>query len=543
MKANWKLVATVMLAAFLGLAGCDGDDGSPGAAGPPGPEGPTGPAGPEGPSGDDAAITPVESCSVCHGAGAYADATENHIVFGLGTFDNLLISDDGTDVTLDFTLAVDGARAVGAQYYRSYCGDGTDRFTFKGRSDPVPPGTFTSDGAGGYSIVLLDAVAQCLTASPNSRFLAILQFGAEELELVAYGDYPDAIALAGLASNQSCVDCHGDSGEVGRFAPDNRGGHYSAPMTVDACVVCHINDDPSTPDDESPSYGGIVNIIHGIHNSENFPDGQFGPTPRDNVYDVTYPTYMTNCSVCHRDDVVPAVDLPAIEAAAAMPVTGPGCFSCHGSFEGFEFEPGLGAIHTSIADPLTADCSICHDDNTAGATVASYHDGLETGRGGIIFGGVDTSVTEGAKFDWQITGIVDDGTDLAISWTATYDGVAVDPCNATVGATAPVFHGDGEGNLSMLRNYFQGDDPILGQSTSAPGQALNVGVSTDNTVCASNVATTTIPVDAVDVERGIVALQGKPRVVNVIDPTATMSVRVPTPTREWVIGDGDLPLD
>jgi len=550
MKANWKLVATVMLAAFLGLAGCDGDDGSPGAAGPPGPEGPTGPAGPEGPSGDDAAITPVESCSVCHGAGAYADATENHIVFGLGTFDNLLISDDGTDVTLDFTLAVDGAPAVGAQYYRSYCGDGTDRFTFKGRSDPVPPGTFTSDGAGGYSIVLLDAVAQCLTASPNSRFLAILQFGAEELELVAYGDYPDAIALAGLASNQSCVDCHGDSGEVGRFAPDNRGGHYSAPMTVDACVVCHTRDDPATPEDDRPSYGQLAEIIHGIHNSHNFPDGEF-VSRRDTVYDVTYPTYMTNCSVCHSDsNVVPAAGVSALEAANGMAVNGANCFSCHGGIDGFAFEGGL-EFHLTIPDPETADCGQCHNGGTAGADVAYYHDGLITERDGIIFAGADTSVDEGAKIDWQITDVVDDGVELAISWTASYDGVGVDPCNATAGPGAPVFFADGNGNLSILRNYAQGGDYILGTNPDRAGQpGSSPGVTVDNTTCSGGVATTVVPVEATDAMYGRVAIQGKPRVPIVVpendDRVAEldaefgdlMPVRAFTPTYDWTVGDG-----
>ncbi len=101
-------------------------------------------------------------------------------------------------------------------------------------------------------------------------------------------------------------------------------------------------------------------------------------------------------------------------------------------------------------------------------------------------------------------------------------------------------------NLSMLRNYAQGDDFILGQSTSAPGQALNVGLSIDNTTCAGNVATTTIPVDDVDasVDRGIVALQGKPWLV-AVDPNdqdGVMQVRVPTPTYEWTVGDGAPPV-
>jgi OmcA/MtrC family decaheme c-type cytochrome len=104
-----------------------------------------------------------------------------------------------------------------------------------------------------------------------------------------------------------------------------------------------------------------------------------------------------------------------------------------------------------------------------------------------------------------------------------------------------VFHAAAGGNLSMLRSYFQGDDPILGQDPNAPGQALAVNVTTANTTCAGNVATTTIPVDASATGRGIVALQGKPRVVSVANSTQLMSVRVPTPTREWVVGTGALP--
>jgi OmcA/MtrC family decaheme c-type cytochrome len=105
-----------------------------------------------------------------------------------------------------------------------------------------------------------------------------------------------------------------------------------------------------------------------------------------------------------------------------------------------------------------------------------------------------------------------------------------------------------EGTLSILRTYVQGDDYILGKSTSAPGQANAVNLSTTNTVCAGNVATTTIPVDTglTAGMRGVVAIQGKPQVVvppgfaeslHAADwPYPLMFVRVPTPTEEWVVG-------
>ena len=103
------------------------------------------------------------------------------------------------------------------------------------------------------------------------------------------------VPLAGLASTESCIGCHGPSGEVRRFTAG------TIPlMSADACVVCHRTDNPATPDDE-PSYMRLARVVHGIHNSHNFPDGEVR-NDRDNTYNITYPTYMTNCSVCHSDD-------------------------------------------------------------------------------------------------------------------------------------------------------------------------------------------------------------------------------------------------
>ena len=553
---------TFLVAIFLtfGLAGCEGDDGSNGPAGATGPAGPAGPSGADGSDGADGAdgadgvanITPLESCGVCHSEGSFASAPAAHEVFDIASFDDFAVAAVGPDLVISFSVMVDGAPLTDAVFGRAYVSDGTTRTSLSSRfEDPAPTAFFDDDnGDGTYSVTLLGGAAEF--GATDSRYLVVVEAGLNELEIAAVGDYPNPIPLAGLASSESCVGCHGASGEVGRFDPTNRGGHYSAPMSVDACVVCHRPDNPATPDDdEEPSYMRIARVVHGIHNSHNFPDGEF-VTDRDNSYNITYPTYMTNCSVCHSDDnIVPATGGSALAAANAMPVTGEGCFSCHGSLDSWDFAAaGLG-FHLDIPDPETADCQLCHkptaDGGIARATVAAFHNGATTERGGIIFDGVDTSVAEGAKFTWEITGIVDDGVDLAISWIASYEGVGVDPCNAAAGA--PLFFADVDpvtgrslGNLSMLRNYAQGDDFILGQSPSAPGQALNVGVSNDNTTCAGGIATTTIPVDDVDAERGIVALQGKPRVVSVLDPLATMSVRVPTPTYEWMLGSGDAPL-
>jgi OmcA/MtrC family decaheme c-type cytochrome len=485
---------------------------------------------------------------VCHADGAFADAGAAHEfdVPQAAAFADFLVTDDGTDVVITFSATVDGAPAAGATLYRAYCYDGA--FT---RETLTGDALFSEGQPGEFEVVIPGGVATCYAlndneevANENARFLVILRYGTNALEIAAVGDYPAAIPLAGLASNQACIDCHGESGEVGRFAPDNRGGHYSAPMSADACVVCHgfrneYDDNDVLVGIAPPSYGALATVVHGIHNSHNFPDGVFGPTPRGTTYDVTYPTYMANCSVCHSDEtIVPAVGVSALAAANAMPVTGAGCFTCHGGMDGFDFT-GL-EFHLDIPDPVTADCGQCHDGSLAGATVAGYHNGIVTERGGIIFAGADTSVTEGAKFDWQITGVVDDGTNLAISWTVTYDGNGVNPCNATAGPGAPVFHAAAGGNLSILRNYAQGGDYILGTNPDAagqPGSAVNVTV--DNTVCASNVATTTVPVEATDAMYGRVAIQGKPRVPSVLGGGELMAVRAFTPTYDWEIGSDD----
>jgi OmcA/MtrC family decaheme c-type cytochrome len=533
MKFSW--VATAMLAALLGLAGCSGDDGkdgAPGAPGAPGEQGPPGDPGEQGPPGEGLAGAPIESCIVCHGEGSFVDAAAGHEIDREIAYEVVTPpTQDGTDTLVAFRITVDGAPyslLTAVQRVVIFQGDeGTyTRFQYPNNSDTflasvidgvytfrIPDGALLNDDTVAPSFVGTDARVYFRLNTPA---------GVEPARRASVSADDAAYARLDLVSNESCTNCHGT------FAGGLTSHHYN-PFEASNCIACHSAVNP--PGDLSSVY-----LVHGIHNSHNLPGGEFEPE-EGVVFDVTYPTYMANCSVCHDS-------APVLAAANAMPVTGTGCFSCHGSMEGFDFT-GL-EFHLNIPDPETANCQQCHnppaDGGVARHTVAQFHNGIVTERGGIIFDGVDTSVTEGAKFAWEITGIIDDGVNLAISWQASYDGNPVNPCNATVGPTAPLFHLGPGANLSMLRSYAQGDDFILGQDPNAPGQARAVNVTADNTACQGNVATTTIPVDAVDYERGIVALQGKPRVVSVLDPTATMAVRAFTPTREWVVGDGALPL-
>jgi OmcA/MtrC family decaheme c-type cytochrome len=274
------------------------------------------------------------------------------------------------------------------------------------------------------------------------------------------------------------------------------------------------------------------------------PTGSF-TIPGEDPFEVSYPTYMSNCSVCHDSAA-------ALTAANSMEVTGPNCFSCHQSMDSWDFTASGLTFHETFAP--TEDCTACHKDGGVASekvVVTDFHNGLETERVGIIYGGEDISVKWGKDFNWKITGVVDDKTNLKISWTVEYPkGTPVNPCNTTATASAPVFFPFGpntadEGTLSMLRSYAQGDDYVRGQA-NGPGQASAVNLTTTNTVCAGNVATTTIAVDpAIPAgTRGIVALQGKPQ----LPVPAGLStehwnypllfVRVPTPTYEFVVGTG-----
>jgi OmcA/MtrC family decaheme c-type cytochrome len=354
------------------------------------------------------------------------------------------------------------------------------------------------------------------------------------------GDFP-AAPRVDLVSNQSCNNCHSDAG-INIHGGPPAGQYTYPPMVASQCTVCHT---------ASGFYATLiqeswVGLVHGIHNSHNMPDGYYEFPGNGNEFEVTYPTYMTNCSVCHEDQAI-------LDVANATKVDYEFCLSCHGSMESFGFAAG----NFHLAADEDTDCLGCHQTGVVPATVAEFHNGLETERIGIIWDGVDKSVTEGDRFTWKIDNIVDDGTNLAISWSATFDDSPINPCN-TDASVAPVIFPYGpntanEGSTSMLRTYVQGDDYVLGKA-NAPGQAsaTNGTLSKTNTVCTGNVATTTIPVDAgvPAGTRAVVALQGKWQVpvpdgfedsLHAADwPHETMFVRVPTPVEEWIVGSSGL---
>jgi len=511
----WSILVVCTLA--FAMSGCEGDDGATGPAGAdgsdgaPGAPGAPGDPGDPGPPGPGAAIIPLESCAVCHDDDSFASAPAAHALDPIEFVSNIAIAvvPDTDDLEVSFELARDGALMAGYDtIQRGYRTDGDTRTEIV---DTLSALTDNDDGS--YSFIIPDGNL----AAGNNRYLFRVAMGDDrETRVYFYKDFPASPFEGPVAvTAEACTNCHGPEG-IGVH-----GGYFQAEDGGEPCLTCHGTD-----------YLTLGDATHQYHSS--IWVGRSGE-----VEHITYPTYMTNCSVCHADE-------DALNAVNAMPVSGDGCLSCHGSMDNESWDFSTQAFHLDIDDPSLVDCTQCHDvplnGGFARATVAEFHNGATTERGGIIWDGIDTSVTEGAKFDWQITGVDDDGVNLAISWQASYEGVPVDPCNDTLGPGAPTFHAAGDGNLSMLRNYAQGDDFILGMSTSAPGQALSVNVTVDNTVCANGIATTTIPVDDVDAERGIVALQGKPRTVSPDGAAVGQRVRAKTPTYEWMVGDGAAPV-
>jgi OmcA/MtrC family decaheme c-type cytochrome len=511
----WSILAVCALAFAMG--GCEGDDGAQGPAGPQGPAGQPGADGSDGaqgPPGPGASIIPLESCGVCHDDGSFADATEYHAVPPIEAVSNISFAtvNDGADLAVTFDVAADGVPATTYDVVqRAYFNDGGTR------TDLRADATLANNGGGNYTITVAGAGPE---AANNNRWLFRVQdSAARQSRTYFYADFPASPFAADVSpvavGADACAACHG---------PEGIPVHGSAFIASDGgepCLVCHGSDRSDNPD-VIPSLAAVAHGYHsGIAAWEDPPE----------EIEITYPTYMNNCSVCHSE----AAELAA---ANAMPVAADACFSCHGSTEGIPFEPGSGAelVHANIVDG----CQNCHAGQIGGIpqTVADAHNGATTERGGPIYDGVDLSVAEGAKFDWTITSMVDDGVNLTFTWQASYDGNGVDPCNETVGVGAPTFH-LGDGGLRTYRSYAQGDDFIIGNSTSAPGQpSPRVNPDATNTTCASNVATTVIPAAAVDAEKGRIALGGKPLVESPDVAGLVVAARVPSPTYDWLIGDG-----
>jgi OmcA/MtrC family decaheme c-type cytochrome len=470
----------------------------------------------------------------------------------------------GADLVMTFKVTLDGvaktdltAMSRDARFYIDANGDGQ----LRDLSTDGTAATLSGGTGGNYTITIANGAATYGTVNSRYEFrLATATYSTAtrlmDPRVTVVGDWPASPQTPDMVTAQTCANCHGPS--------RNDEPHNASPMNGLNCTVCHdaVNSAGGEPD------ANYMTMVHGIHNSEQMPGGEW--VAAIGTFKVAYPTYMSNCSVCHS---TPA----ALAKANAMTVSGKNCFSCHGDITSWEegFAAAGVSFHITLGYDETTDCTVCHSSAPDAAApglvkVTDFHNGLETGNVGIIEDGVDTSITLGKKFTWTINSVADNtpAGKITITWSATYDSgsgpVAVDPCNTTIDATHPGFvpstammdAGTFDGQPGMLLTFMQGNDYVLGQATSEPGQPVNTNIITStggktststsavNTTCAGNVATTTINRGTVPagVTVGIVALQGKPMLplpsnVDTADyPYASMYVRVPTPDFQFNVG-------
>lgn len=481
----------------------------------------------------DSSAKVAETCSVCHGTGKTANVDTAHGLAGYQDLNisNIVATPSGADLVVTFNAKVNGVNKTNYDgFYKRNATSAPTTYRLDGptmnRISIAAGDAILSGGtSGNYTITLLNAAA-----NPNSRYLLAIWNAAEYAlptakpagarALVMF-DYPTSPVTDVLGTNsKSCEDCHGSYGN---------GFHYGFPAYGGkTCVVCH--------DATNTTYPRLPALIHGIHKSGDMPVkdpatglGQYTASNGDK-FSIKFPSYMQNCSICHTSGA-------PLTAANSKPVTYDLCMTCHQNWNGYGTGSAL-SFHTGMT--TATNCATCHDGATAPATMGAIHnkyvDHTYTANGGLVYNGIDLSVTNGAKADVQITGVTRTGSKLDITWTAKYDGATIDPCNATPSTTVPSFahtavslvdHGVAQAmahNFAFLLGFFQGDDIVNADNgVTSPGQPSSINVvftnqtGTPNTSCTANVAKTTITLNAKQLAladkagaKGRVGLQGKP---------------------------------
>lgn len=487
-----------LLAAFFALvfalvmAGCEGSDGSDGAQGEPGERGPQGVSDP---------VT--------------GKASEPHTLSGrvVWTLDEEApIERAGNDVVIKVNIKVDDENrhdlidfAGAARYFPNENGS---HWIYESAEEDVL-GTFSIEYAGdGDYIITLSGWNP--GADPTS-YMVRLNNGVSsypEANITAHLT-DDGAHVRNIVSNQSCINCHGDNiftGARGEYTSTRV--YHNSSFGVESCTTCHQREGR----DNLPRY------VHGIHNANNL-NGDYGSeiTIKNNWnYSVRYPGDMANCAACHDNE-------ESLNYVLAQPVSWENCLSCHGG--SYETDPSQAwrgftdALDEEIHQPLTAEanCTLCHDDRLAPATVGDYHRGYSDS-------GLAQKIAR-EFFQVEITRVdLIDGENGAygISWTAvnpSENNAAYNIC----GITAV----DGLGNVAFEPNvrlgYFEpaGDDitnkgrPFSNGVTGQPGNAIGVG-----TTCEGGVATTTVTLHD-DIDPGIT------RALAILKPQASVTANKP----------------
>jgi OmcA/MtrC family decaheme c-type cytochrome len=506
---------------------------------------------------------PVETCASCHPSSGTTHALSEKL--GVDVTITADPTYDNTDIRFSFNVKVNGANrddftlkaAVVANHNEDQFWVWYAPSTAVDRAKLSPTGNYVitpqGGGSGNYTITLTGlATAKTGTykipaTTPGTAFMVSTQN--------ANGAVATAVAYMGgafgkdVVSDQACKSCHAN------FVWGEAAHDVTHPIGVAPCYTCHAR--VGAEDPRLPKWGsGLMGIVHGIHNSEAMAAGMnvdIDPSPASTVknanaagtytftwasngnkfnFSIGFPSYMLNCENCH--------DSPArLAAVKAAPVTWSTCMSCHNDWNGFPDTQvgGADAFHRSFN--VATGCSSCHDGSIA-STVSDFHNGLLTVRAGLIWDGQDVSVVEGAKFDVQVAGVAwepSSTTTYIVSWTAKYDGAAVNPCNLDF-AVGPVFlstvanaaTGQAVHNMSIIREYAVGNDWVIGKSASSPGQPGSVTLVTASqfdskskpytvaqngfTECSGNTALTHLKAETSlsGATRGVIGLQGKPAI-------------------------------
>ena len=346
-RSRVPLIAMLALAATIGLAGCEGDDGKDGLAGAPGTPGttgatgPIGPTGPTGPAGPSATIEPRESCGVCHANGSAYGVAESHAVAADITVSNVTFAVSGADLVISYNLKTNGANAA--------------NFTGPAQRLPVRRHDAHRPVRQWRMRSRWPVARMAITRSPsptarrlgNSRYMLRI---ANSTDSRHPNQRHRGGRLSGLARRSA-----GQHGRLLRLPWHQR--RWRLPLRLPGQrrdlhgLPRRGEHELSAPGRHRPRHPRLARHAGRRVCAE---DGRRSDSW---TYSATYPTYMTNCSVCHT------ASSGALAKANAMPVTGEGCLSCHGSMESWEFAAGLD-FHESYTE--ATNCTTCHND-TAGA--------------------------------------------------------------------------------------------------------------------------------------------------------------------------------
>jgi OmcA/MtrC family decaheme c-type cytochrome len=423
-----------------------------------------------------------------------------------------------------------------------------------------------STGNGNYQVTVPAA-----NVIDNSNLLTIVKapgsaaatsyIGTWELEGTANIQLGTA-HLRDLVTNTGCASCHGPYP-----AWSEKFQHYA--VGGSECQICHsivdrnigiisLLDNGSRVESQQKAGTNLPEYIHGIHNSHNMPAGSYfrsltGSGP-EQVYSIGYPSDMRNCKVCHTTD-------DQRTAAATAPPSFYLCMSCHQNWDGFGASVAVGgsvsSFHRSLG--MSANCMLCHDGSASQKkTAADFHNFFEAGDSHLnsFYNGTDISYDNPDNVTFGISSITKSGDNVTFTWTATKNGLAVNPCNDNL-ANGPVF--GGSGGIGAYLAYAKGDDWVNENvsATQAPGQPQGSrplfpsATSTNHlsTTCADNVATSTGLVVATGAkayaQKATLAIGGKAKnrgtfIIQGASTSRDYFVRVPSPTKVFSMTDGSL---